>query len=479
MFQSEDSLEHLSAEEKACLMFLEETIESLDNEDDSGLSHDEPERLPNPGNLSAKLTDLSVSMGKNIDSKFFSETTCCRRVTQNSPGPQKKSKTCIFAIETVFVCVPGSQKPAKQHIKKNVDTKHTQSYLVPTALVVASGSHCSVPSTKSLTAVDRTASSKSHYTSKNNKPAPGHSEKRTAPPVPSEVNVMMPPSTKPRENSFKPAEGPLPRGPLSYDALVHLRRNASQKTPLCPTVDHTIDLDRQCPPPTDGPRFRNVAKPEKSFSEVHKSKTGPPVVAPKPKKIPANIYTKIPNEEPVTPDLSESVKHATNPEVVRKEALQKLGLLKEREHEEGAEGPRPPPKPHSKKPARDPSDPTRNPSVCSSREKTEPKKSHIKNRAGVHQPSKEEQQPVLLLHVQSQASGLMTEGLERSVNQESYKNKGTDQQQKPCARPGKTSTTSQPSADTPTDSVGYTAMVVPGMGSDRKEALRKLGLLKS
>ncbi|MEQ2190805.1 hypothetical protein XENOCAPTIV_010750 [Xenoophorus captivus] len=32
---------------------------SLDNEDDSGLSHDEPERLPCPGNLAAKLADLA------------------------------------------------------------------------------------------------------------------------------------------------------------------------------------------------------------------------------------------------------------------------------------------------------------------------------------------------------------------------------------------------------------------------------------
>lgn len=437
----EDSLEHLSAEEKACLMFLEETIESLDNEDDSGLSHDEPERLLNPGNLSAKLADLSVSMGKN---------------DMNS-----------------------SQNPAKQPIKKNVDTKHTHSYLVPTPFVVASGSHCSVPSTKSLSAVEGTASSKSQYTSKYNKRASSHNQKGTAPPVPLEVNVMMPHSTKPRENSSRPAEGPLPRGPLSYDALVHLRKNASQKTPLCPTVDHTIELDRQCPPPTDGPKFGNVPKPEKSFSEVHKSKTGPPAVAPKPKKIPANIHTKIQNEEPVTPDLSESVKHATNPEVVRKEALQKLGLLKEREHEDGAEAPPPPPKPHSKKPARAPSDQTKNPSLCPPREKTEPRKNPRKNSAGVDQPSKEEQKPVLLLHVQSQAGGSKTDGLERSVNQESYKNKGTDQQHKPCARPTKSTATSQPSADTSTDSVAYTAMVVPGMGSDRKEALRKLGLLKS
>ncbi|XP_047203987.1 specifically androgen-regulated gene protein [Girardinichthys multiradiatus] len=434
---SEDSLEHLSAEEKACLMFLEETIESLDNEDDSGLSHDEPERLPCPGNLAAKLADLSVSMDKsNINS---------------------------------------SQKPAKQPMKKNVDTKHVQSYVVPTPLVVASGSSGSVTSTKSPTPVDKTTSSRSQFTSKN-KPTPSHNQKRPAPPVPLNVNVAIPPSTKPKENSAKPAEGPLPRGPLSYEALVHLRKTASQKkTPLCPTIDHTINLDKQCPPPMEAPKLENVTK---SLSEVHKSKTGPPAVPPKPKKLPANIYVKFQNDEPITPDLSKSMKNSTNPEGVRQEALQKLGLLKEHEHEDGAEAPLPPPKHHSKKSARDPLDPTRNPSFCSSQEQTEPKNRPVKISPTVQQHSKEKQKPVLLLHVQS--SGLKTEGLERSVNQDGFTKSGnhSDPQQTPCAKQMKTNTTSQPSTETPLDSVGYTAMVVPGMGSDRKEALRKLGLLK-
>ncbi|XP_017264886.1 specifically androgen-regulated gene protein [Kryptolebias marmoratus] len=40
---SDDSMEHLTPEERACLMFLEETIEALEVQEDSGLSNDEPE----------------------------------------------------------------------------------------------------------------------------------------------------------------------------------------------------------------------------------------------------------------------------------------------------------------------------------------------------------------------------------------------------------------------------------------------------
>lgn len=47
-------------------MFLEETIESLDTEEDSGLSNDEPDQLPSPGNLTTKLDlDLSASLSNN------------------------------------------------------------------------------------------------------------------------------------------------------------------------------------------------------------------------------------------------------------------------------------------------------------------------------------------------------------------------------------------------------------------------------
>ncbi|KAM9785708.1 specifically androgen-regulated gene protein [Neosynchiropus ocellatus] len=42
---SDDSMDHLSAEERACLMYLEEMIDSVEAQEDSGLSNDEPELL--------------------------------------------------------------------------------------------------------------------------------------------------------------------------------------------------------------------------------------------------------------------------------------------------------------------------------------------------------------------------------------------------------------------------------------------------
>uniref|UniRef100_A0A8C6LJ05 Zgc:158258 n=1 Tax=Nothobranchius furzeri TaxID=105023 RepID=A0A8C6LJ05_NOTFU len=379
---SDDSLEHLSAEEKACLMFLEETIDSLDIEEDSGLSNDEPDQLPSPGNITTKLADLSASMKKPVSDQPF---------------------------------------------KKSVKSIHMQSYLVPTPLVVA---NCSLP----------------HFTSKINKLTSNYNQKPATTPVPFEVNVVTPPSAKPRDCSVKTAEGPLPRGPLSYDALVHLRRNKSAK----------------------------------SHPEVLKSKTGPPAVAPKPKTVPANIRKKTQNE-----DILHSVKHATNPQLVRLEALQKLGLLKDKERESAAAATPPPTKSHS---FLDPAfssntrgplscNPTRSPSFSSSQTSTKHTNRNVKGHVHFHPNYRDDQEPGSASQHPAQTSRLKTAGLERSVSLDSYTNY-SEPQHIPSDKSVKTTNTTQPSDSKPTNLMGYTVMVVPGMGQDRKEALRKLGLLK-
>ncbi|XP_029288365.1 specifically androgen-regulated gene protein [Cottoperca gobio] len=422
---SDDSLEHLSAEEKACLMFLEETIDSLDTEEDSGLSNDEPDQLSSPGNLATKLATLSASMSK---SKLNS-----------------------------------SQKHAsKELIKENVDSKPLQSYLVPTPFVMASRSPCSIPSAKPGVPPDKSLSSKPHFTPSSNKADHKHNQKPVAPKVPLEVNVVIPPPTKPRDRVED-----LPRGPLSYDALVYLRRSAStKKTPLCPTIDHTIDLDKHLPVTVDGPNLKILPRSARFHSEAFKSKTGPPVVAPKPQKIPAKTTQ---NEASINSDPSYNIKNAKDPNVVRLEALQKLGLMNDQQSENE---PVAPPLPPKSQPFPDPTPnrftggpsnvhPSRRPSFSYSQVPTEPKNKPLQSSASFHHCSRPDKQPVSVTHP-AQSNGLKAASLERSATLDNYRN----------------SENCQPEARKPSNVVGYTVMVVPGMGADRKEALRKLGLLK-
>lgn len=65
-------MEHLSAEERACLMYLEETIEALDVQDDSGLSNDELEPL----SLEEKLRQIRVE-GRRVPHAVVQCTAQC------------------------------------------------------------------------------------------------------------------------------------------------------------------------------------------------------------------------------------------------------------------------------------------------------------------------------------------------------------------------------------------------------------------
>lgn len=439
---SDDSLEHLSAEEKACLMFLEETIDSLDTEEDSGLSNDEPDQLPAPGSLATKLADLSASMSKSK--------------------------------------LNGSQKLASEEpIKKNFDAMLVQSYLVPTPFVVANSSLSSVSSTKPGTPADKILSSKPQLTSGNNI----HSQKQTQkpavpPPLPIEINVVIPTSTKSREHSVRTPEGSLPRGPLSYEALVYLRKNAStKKTPLCPTIDHTIDLDKGGRGAVDVPNYANLPRSIKSHSEVSKSKKSPPAVAPKPKKTPANKSAKPQNKVSGNSVSSCGVKRSPDPEVVRLEALQKLGLLKDQEAENETVAPLPPPKSHTSlnRFTKGPNcNPPRSPSFCYAQVSTEHKNRPLQNSASFHHYSRGDQQPA---SHPPQTNGVVKRAvLERSVTLDNHRN--SENSKIASVKPVKTTTVAQHIPREPSNVVGYTVMVVPGMGADRKEALRKLGLLK-
>lgn len=63
-FQSDCSYDFLSAEEKECLLFLEETIGSLDTEADSGLSTDESEQDTAPRGPRALPVTQPAPQGK-------------------------------------------------------------------------------------------------------------------------------------------------------------------------------------------------------------------------------------------------------------------------------------------------------------------------------------------------------------------------------------------------------------------------------
>ncbi|XP_051531717.1 specifically androgen-regulated gene protein isoform X2 [Myxocyprinus asiaticus] len=300
---SDDSLEYLSAEEKACLMFLEETIQSLDTEDDSGLSNDESDKLPARGNVATKAAHLSASIGLN---KLSAQDIPKR----HSEGPLSSGSTVQNDI---------------------------LNYMVPTPFVLANR-NAQIPARPGLVESCKKEPPKVKMASESPKLC------QEAPRVPSEVSVVViPPPHKIKGNKdtvIEKLNDPRPeklpsRGPLSYEGLVYLRKSASMRKTHADESKtgekevsanlHLSNVGR-----TSGSK---ILSQNSQAMESRSSKPIPPPVAPKPKmktpqKAPMN------QEGATTPSNMPSsgmlpVDKLMNPEKVRLEALCKLGLLKE------------------------------------------------------------------------------------------------------------------------------------------------------
>ncbi|XP_051966993.1 specifically androgen-regulated gene protein-like [Xyrauchen texanus] len=282
-FFSDDNLEYLSAEEKACLMFLEETIQSLDTEDGSGLSIDESDKSPARGNVATKAAHLSASIGLN---KLSAQDIPKR----HSDGPLS------------------SGSPVRNDILN---------YMVPTPFVLANH-NSQIPVRPGLVASCKKEPTKVKMASECRKLC------QEAPRLPSEVSVVViPPPHKiicnkdtVIENLNDPRPEKLPsRGPLSYEGLVYLRKSASMRK---------IHADES---KTGEKEVSAKTMESRSFKPI------PPPVAPKPKmktpqKAPMNQEGATTSSNMPSSDMLR-VDTLMNPEKVRLEALCKLGLFKE------------------------------------------------------------------------------------------------------------------------------------------------------
>ncbi|XP_036415370.1 specifically androgen-regulated gene protein [Colossoma macropomum] len=461
---SDDSLQYLSAEEKACLMFLEETIESLDTEDDSGLSNDEAESLPVPGNVAIKTAHLSASMD------------------------QSKHKD----VPKHYIDDP----------RMFGSSEHNQilNYLVPTPFVLANNNAHIPP---------KPADSKEKLPSKE---VTSHKSDKDGPRVPSEVNVVVIPppvivkSSNERDRGLQNDQSP--RGPLTYEGLVQLRKKvALRKNPEDEKQPHTHSNDG-----------RKVFSQNIQPIENQGSKNSPPAVAPKPKKIPSHITvlnhkgTTAPNADSTIHCLSTSPgsKGLMKPEQVRLEALSKLGLLKESDSKPSTKGhpseslqpssgsvpdlsqSRPLPPCASVRNQESRNQPSQGSSVLHHRSMTDlatvpPQLHHVKpaggksatlERSGTGWGSSMSNSEIS----DCQSSAASQNHLQRSSTVVSSSNLGNIQRGRNTVSTGKPQAASGQSSTVPHKPLhapGLNVLVVPNMGEDRREALRKLGLLKN
>uniref|UniRef100_A0A3B3RB26 Specifically androgen-regulated gene protein-like n=1 Tax=Paramormyrops kingsleyae TaxID=1676925 RepID=A0A3B3RB26_9TELE len=262
---SNGSLEDLSAAERECLMFLEETIESLEAEED---------------HASSSITD----------SKFHGSLSifCVFDFMLHLPGWEGDGGTGVQELRD-----PLPPAPHMGHSDRTIHPGVDVSPLKATQL-----------NTELPDQPRSTAESQNHE---------GQDS------VPPEVSLeLIPPPLDFRDDPLEQKD-PVIRGPLIHNDLQKLQNQASlKKSPPVspdpkgkPLPEHTLNGSMPSSPTEVVP-----------MHELGEQKSSPPTVAPKPKKLqdsasPTNSTTTSPSERLVM-----------DPQKVRMEALRKIGLLK-------------------------------------------------------------------------------------------------------------------------------------------------------
>ncbi|MCJ8744611.1 hypothetical protein PDJAM_G00120630 [Pangasius djambal] len=229
---SDGSSQHLSVEEKACLTFLEETIESMDTED-SALSSDD-----------AQSSENTISENHHVTCCVHHDTSSCSSfpVTAGLQDLSAEEKDCLKFLEDTIDSIEDRDLSMDDAESRNTTGKkhhisQIKNCLVPTPLVLAI-SNGNVPLKKGM------------VSSKEN-------------PLPNKDNSPQ---------NYQPSSDDASHwGLLSYDEL-------------CKSVSMIkTSVDRQ--PSAHGGQM--YSKKPQNISDSCCSRPNPPPIAPKPKMIPS------------------------------------------------------------------------------------------------------------------------------------------------------------------------------------------------
>ncbi|KAF4093855.1 hypothetical protein AMELA_G00006560 [Ameiurus melas] len=284
---SDDSSQHLSPEEKACLTFLEETIESIETEDDF-LPREDAQSY---GNTISKNHDITCGVPQ--DRSFCNSVP----VIGSTDDLSAEEKACLkFLEETINSLENGGLStddaeslPESWHtIVKKHHFNQIKNYFVPTPLV--------------------------QITSNSNVPLKRMACSKEKPPLVKDNSS---------QNVQTSSDDSSHRAPLPYDGLMELCKGVS-----------TMKTSVEKQPSTHGDQM--YSKKIQNISESRCSKPSPPPTAPKPKKIPSHISNFNPKGSTIHNPHSNLHCLSTSPENIglmrqykaKLEAFSKLGLLK-------------------------------------------------------------------------------------------------------------------------------------------------------
>ncbi|XP_070695842.1 specifically androgen-regulated gene protein [Pempheris klunzingeri] len=342
---SEDSMEHLSAEEKACLMYLEETIEALEVQEDSGLSNDEPDPLLQ----AVKLGQMSVNDISRFkpesrgDQKSFLTSGVPTPLAHLPEEPGFRGLTTGVKAEQHALNQTSEQRscPASAANTKDLQTPvdlKTQ----PKPLVTESVAGCKI--NQSTPQAEVLCSSKDGDGNLKIVTTSGlcPSESAKAPEIdlgliPPPSDFMDEPSLPPQSDAEISASAEMSNNkPGAAVDMEELRHKASTKRT---SVSSPVTQEPPNMPAELSALVVSSGPPMSPPPEAAEPRS-PPAVAPKPKKLPANIILKSHKAAVADGSSGHSVPTSSDrllldPQRVRMEALRKLGLLKSEEADSG------------------------------------------------------------------------------------------------------------------------------------------------
>ncbi|XP_042265287.1 specifically androgen-regulated gene protein [Thunnus maccoyii] len=339
---SDDSMEHLSAEERACLMYLEETIEALEVQEDSGLSNDEPDS----GHLAEKMSLMKVEDISGVksdesgrDQKSFLICGVPTPPVHLSAEPGSRALTTEDKAE--HHALSQTSEPQSTAASSSINLMTQQKPPVPESVT---GHKVSSPTTQTEvlgSSTDGSGNSQCVPTAQSTKAS--DIDLGLIPP-PSDFMDEPDPLPQPeKEKQLPPFAGASNNRPATSIDLEQLHPRASAKTT---SVSTPVTQEPPNKPSSEVPASLNppavASGPLMSPPSETAEPRSPPAVAPKPKKLPANIILK--SHKASVPGSDGNLVHSVpassdrqllDPQRVRIEALRKLGLLKSDDTESG------------------------------------------------------------------------------------------------------------------------------------------------
>ncbi|XP_040007522.1 specifically androgen-regulated gene protein isoform X2 [Xiphias gladius] len=317
-------MEHLSAEERACLMYLEETIEALEVQEDSSLSN----VAPDPGLEAEEMGRTKVN---DISSFKIDEVGGAEHALSRTSEPQSSPVSAANTedlVSTYLNLMTQPEPPATESVSTcKIPPSATQAEVLCIS-TDGDGNPKIVTSTRLCPGQSTEAS---------------EIDLGLIPPPSDFMDEPRPPAHPEKLKDHPSSAGISSNKPGATVDLEQLRQRASAKRT---SVSSSVTQETpNMPPPEVSPFLSPPAvtsghqmSPPPEADEPR----SPPAVAPKPKKLPANIILKSHKAAVASSDGNSGHSVPTgsdwvllDPQRVRIEALRKLGLLKSDESDSG------------------------------------------------------------------------------------------------------------------------------------------------